>query len=243
MLASVCEGLRRWYKVLKARDGLEALDLLQHQDVDVIVSDVMMPRMDGNELCRTIRADINYSHLPVILLTAKTTVEAKVEGMQSGADVYLEKPFSMKQLHLQLQNLLRMRQNFYQRMRQLDGSSLAEEPIGEFGMNEQDQKFMRRLQELIEQNLRDEEFSIDVLAEQMNMSRSSFYRKIKALTDQTPIDYLKTRRLERAAQLLRKGERITDVASQVGFTSSSYFAKCFRTKFGVLPKEYASEEQ
>lgn len=242
LLASVCEGLRKWYKVLKAHDGVEALDVLKHQDVDIVVSDVMMPRMDGNELCRTIRQDINYSHLPVILLTAKTTVEAKVEGMQSGADIYLEKPFSMKQLHLQLQNLLRMRQNFYERMRQLDGSHLAEEPLSEFGMNEQDQKFMLRLQELIAQNLRDEEFSIDVLAEQMNMSRSSFYRKIKALTDQTPIDYLKTQRLERAAYLLRRGERITEVAAQVGFTSSSYFAKCFRAKFGVLPKEYVAGE-
>lgn len=242
LLASVCEGLRKWYKVLKARDGVEALDVLQHQDVDIVVSDVMMPRMDGNELCRTIRQDINFSHLPVILLTAKTTVEAKVEGMQSGADIYLEKPFSMKQLHLQLQNLLRMRQNFYERMRQLDGSHLSEEPLGEFGMNEQDQKFMLRLQELIQQNLRDEEFSIDVLAEQMNMSRSSFYRKIKALTDQTPIDFLKTQRLERAAYLLRRGGRITEVAAQVGFTSSSYFAKCFRAKFGVLPKEYVAGE-
>ena len=242
LLSSVCEGLRKWYKVLKARDGVEALDVLRHQDVDIVVSDVMMPRMDGNELCRTVRSDINFSHLPIILLTAKTTVEAKVEGMQSGADVYLEKPFSMKQLNLQLQNLLRMRQNFYERMRQLDGSKIPDEPIGEFGMNEQDQKFMRRLQELIEQNLRDEEFSIDVLAEQMNMSRSSFYRKIKALTDLTPIDYLKTRRLERAAYLLRRGERITEVAAQVGFTSSSYFAKCFRARYGVLPKEYAAGE-
>ena len=242
LLSSICEGLRKRYKVLKARDGVEALDVLRHQDVDIVISDVMMPRMDGNELCRAIRADINFSHLPVVLLTAKTTVEAKVEGMQSGADVYLEKPFSMKQLQLQLQNLLRMRQSFYERMRQLDGTQLPEEPAGGFGMNEQDQKFMLHLKELIEQNLRDEEFSIDVLAEQMNMSRSSFYRKIKALTDQTPIDFLKTQRLERAASLLRRGERITEVAAQVGFTSSSYFAKCFKARFGMLPKEYAGSE-
>ncbi|MCR5180237.1 MAG: response regulator [Bacteroidaceae bacterium] len=243
LLNSICEGLRKWYRVLKARNGEEALEVLRYHDVDIVVSDVMMPRMDGNELCRTIRSDINFSHLPVILLTAKTAVEAKVEGMQSGADIYLEKPFSMKQLHLQIQNILRMRQNFHQRMRQLDGMVLPEENTREYGLNEQDQKFLLRLTELIEQNLRDEEFSIDVLAEQMNMSRSSFYRKIKALTDQTPIDYLKTQRLERAAQLIRKGERITEVASQVGFTSSSYFAKCFRAKYGVLPKEYAASEQ
>lgn len=238
LLKATGEGLRKWFFVMKAHDGIEALDVLRHHEVDVIVSDVMMPRMDGNELCKRLKSDINYSHLPVILLTAKTTVEAKLEGMQSGADIYMEKPFSMKQLHLQIMSLLRMRQSFYERMRQVDGSQAVAGAESEFGMNQQDIQFLKRLQELVRQNMRDEEFSIDVLAEQMNMSRSSFYRKIKALTDMTPVDYMKTQRLERAAQLLRQGQRITEVADQVGFTSSSYFAKCFRSKFGVLPKDY-----
>jgi AraC-like DNA-binding protein len=158
--------------------------------------------------------------------------------MQSGADIYLEKPFSMKQLHLQISSLLRMRQRFYERMRQVDGADAAVGADADFGLNQQDLQFMERLQELVRHNMRDEEFSIDILAEQMNMSRSSFYRKIKALTDMTPVDYMKTQRLERAAQLLRQGHRITEVADQVGFTSSSYLAKCFRAKFGVLPKDY-----
>jgi AraC-like DNA-binding protein len=144
----------------------------------------------------------------------------------------------MKQLHLQIMSLLRMRQSFYEKMRQVDGSQAIAGAESEFGMNQQDIQFVKRLQELVRQNMRDEEFSIDILAEQMNMSRSSFYRKIKALTDMTPVDYMKTQRLERAAQLLRQGQRITEVADQVGFTSSSYFAKCFRAKFGVLPKDY-----
>ena len=238
LLRATAEGLRRWYHVMKAHDGIEAFDVLKHHDIDVIVSDVMMPRMDGNQLCRQLKSDISYSHLPVILLTAKTTVEAKLEGMQSGADIYLEKPFSMKQLHLQISSLLRMRQRFYERMRQVDGADAAVGADADFGLNQQDLQFMERLQELVRHNMRDEEFSIDILAEQMNMSRSSFYRKIKALTDMTPVDYMKTQRLERAAQLLRQGHRITEVADQVGFTSSSYFAKCFRAKFGVLPKDY-----
>ena len=240
LLRATAEGLRKWFHVMKAHDGIEALDVLHHHDMDVIVSDVMMPRMDGNELCRQLKSDINYSHLPVILLTAKTTVEAKIEGMQSGADIYLEKPFSMKQLHLQITSLLRMRQLFYERMRQVDGAESALSGDTDFGLNQQDIQFMERLQELVRRNMRDEEFSIDVLAEQMNMSRSSFYRKIKALTDMTPVDYMKTQRLERAAQLLRQGQRIIEVADQVGFTSSSYFAKCFRAKYGVLPKDYLS---
>ncbi len=250
LLRATAEGLRKWFHVMKAHDGVEALDVLKHHDMDVIVSDVMMPRMDGNELCRQLKSDINYSHLPVILLTAKTTVEAKLEGMQSGADIYLEKPFSMKQLHLQITSLLRMRQRFYERMRQVDGAEAAVSGDADFGLNQQDIQFMERLQELVRHNMRDEEFSIDILAEQMNMSRSSFYRKIKALTDMTPVDYMKTQRLERAAQLLRQGHRIIEVADHVGFTSSSYFAKCFRAKYGVLPKDYltslkeqAEEEQ
>lgn len=240
LLQMTCEALRPNYRILKARDGVEALDVLRYNDVDVIVSDVMMPHMDGNELCRRVKQDINYSHIPVILLTAKTSVESKVEGMQSGADIYLEKPFSVRQLHLQIQSLLRMRQNFYERMRLIDGFTPQQD--NELGMNQQDLLFMERLQQLVADNMRDEDFSIDLLAEQMNMSRSSFYRKIKALTDMTPIEYLKTRRLEQAAHLLTQGIRVTEVAERVGFTSSSYFAKCFKARFGVLPKDYLSAE-
>jgi len=237
LLQMTSNALRPHYRILKAREGVEALDVLRHQDVDVIVSDVMMPRMDGIELTRHVKEDINYSHIPVILLTAKTSIEAKLMGMQSGADIYMEKPFSARQLQLQIESLLRMRQQFHERMRQIDGAStnLTE---SELGLNQQDLLFMQRLQKMVGENMRDEEFSIDVLAEQMNMSRSSFYRKIKALTDQTPIEYLKVQRLERAAQLLRQGLRITEVAEQVGFTSSSYFAKCFKSRFGMLPKDY-----
>lgn len=238
LLQMTTDALRPYFRILKAHDGMEALDVLNYNDVDVIVSDVMMPRMDGIELCQRIKEDINYSHIPIILLTAKTSIEAKLEGMQSGADIYLEKPFSAKQLHLQIMNLLRMRQQFYERMRNINNAGDATTTEGELGMNQQDLQFMERLQQMVAENMRDEEFSIDILAEQMNMSRSSFYRKIKALTDMTPIEYLKMRRLEHAAQLLRQGVRITEVAERVGFTSSSYFAKCFKLRFGVLPKEY-----
>ena len=238
LLQMTSDAMKPHFRVLKAHDGVEALDVLKFNEVDVVVSDVMMPRMDGIELCKRIKEDINYSHIPVILLTAKTSVEAKLEGMQSGADIYLEKPFSSKQLYLQIMSLLRMRQQFYERMRNIDGSTPPTAVEGELGLNQQDLQFMERLQQMVGENMRDEEFSIDVLAEQMNMSRSSFYRKIKALTGITPIEYLKTRRLDQAALLLRQGERITEVAERVGFTSSSYFAKCFKAKFGVLPKDY-----
>lgn len=243
LLKATADALRKWYKVVKAHDGQEALDMLKYQEVDVIVSDVMMPRMDGNELCRRLKQDIATSHLPVILLTAKVSVEAKVEGMESGADLYLEKPFSIRQLHLQIESLLRLRQQFYERMKSIDGfmASPQERKETALGLSQQDLLFIEHLQESVEENLQDEEFSIDTLAEQLNMSRSSFYRKIKALTDMTPTDYLKTARMNKAACLLKEGCRSSEVAERVGFTSSSYFAKCFRAQFGCLPKDYAAQ--
>ena len=240
LLKATADSIKKWYKVLKAHDGIEALDVLKYQEVDVIVSDVMMPRMDGTTLCRQLKQDIETSHIPVILLTAKVTVEAKVEGMESGADIYLEKPFSIRQLHLQIENLLKLRQQFYQRMRMIDGSQAAsvmeEKPLG---LNEQDLQFVNNMQKSVAENMHDEEYTIDTLAEQMNMSRSSFYRKMKALTGMTPVDYLKTARMNEAARLLGEGMRSSEVAERVGFTSSSYFAKCFRAQFGCLPKDYS----
>jgi DNA-binding response OmpR family regulator len=243
LLKATAESLRKWYKVMKARDGQEALDLLKYQEVDVIVSDVMMPRMDGNELCRRLKNDLATSHLPVILLTAKVSVEAKVEGMESGADLYLEKPFSIRQLHLQIESLLRLRQQFYERMRSIDSFMVPQQESKDtpLGLSQQDLLFIEHLQKSVEENMQDEEFSIDTLAEQLHMSRSSFYRKIKALTDMTPTDYLKTARMNRAARLLKEGCRSSEVAERVGFTSSSYFAKCFRAQFGCLPKDYAAQ--
>lgn len=239
LLKATSEALKGWYKVVKARDGVEALDLLQHHEVDVIVSDIMMPRMDGTELCRRVKQNLDISHLPIILLTAKTSVEAKVEGMESGADVYLEKPFAIKQLHLQIENLLRLRQQFYERMRGFDGVSPVVQGDSSLGLNQQNMEFIERLQKSVQENIGEEDFSIDTLAEQLNMSRSSFYRKIKALTDMTPTEYLKTARMNQAAVLLKQGCRSTEVAARVGFTSSSYFAKCFKAQFGCLPKDYA----
>ena len=244
LLKATADALRKWYKVVKARDGIEALDTLKYQEIDMVVSDVMMPRMDGNQLCRQLKSNIETSHLPVIMLTAKVSVQAKTEGMESGADIYIEKPFSIKQLHLQIENILRLRQQFYQRMRSIDGFSTTAADTSDrpLGLNQQDLQFIEALQKSVQENMRDEEFSIDTLAEQLNLSRSSFYRKIKALTGMTPTDYLKNARMNEAARLLTSGLRSSEVAERVGFTSSSYFAKCFRAQFGCLPKDYVPRE-
>ena len=237
------ESLTEWFKVLKASNGRVALEILAQESVDVIVSDVMMPEMDGLELCRKVKSEMDYSHIPVILLTAKTTLESKVEGFECGADVYIEKPFTIKQLHMQIENLLKLRQAFHKLMASLSGSTVHPTVDTDLVMSQKDCEFIAKIQEVIAGQLADENFSIDTLAEQMNMSRSNFYRKIKALSDMSPNDYLKTLRMNRAAELIKGGTRISEVAAQVGFTSSSYFAKCFKSQFGVLPKEYTGNAQ
>ncbi len=240
LLSMVCEALHDWYRVLRAANGVEALNVLAGETVDVVVSDVMMPVMDGIELCRRVKGDMNYSHIPVILLTAKTTIEAKVEGMENGADVYMEKPFSMQQLHLQINNLLRMRQEFHKRMLELDGDVATVQP-SEYGLTRQNLQFVEGVQRILNENMGDESFSIDSMAGMMNMSRSSFYRKLKSLTGQSPVDFLKVQRIKRAAALLPEGYSVAEVSVKVGFSSASYFTKCFKQHYGMLPKDYVKE--
>ena len=232
------DALSSNFHVLKAENGRKALEVLSHESVDVIVSDIMMPEMNGLELTKEVKSNIDYSHIPVILLTAKTTLESKIEGFECGADAYVEKPFSSKQLRMQIENLLKLRQAFHKLMAGLSGTTQITNPTSEFTLSQKDCEFIARIQEVINEQLSDEDFSIDSLAETVHMSRSNFYRKIKALSGMAPNDYLKTIRLNHAAELIKAGERISEVCERVGFTSSSYFAKCFKAQFGVLPREY-----
>lgn len=231
------DALSPFFRILKTKNGKEALEVLLNESIDVIVSDVMMPEMNGLELTAKVKANLDYSHIPVILLTAKTTIESKVEGLECGADVYIEKPFSVRQLRIQIENLLKLRQNFHAMMANLSDSKVSS-VVSEYAVSQKDYEFIVRIQEAITEQLSDESFSIDSLAEMMNMSRSNFYRKIKALSGMPPNDYLKTIRLNRAAEMIKNGVRISEACERVGFTSASYFAKCFRSQFGVLPRDY-----
>lgn len=234
----ITESLGRHYTVLTAANGELALDAMKDTKVDIIVSDLMMDTMDGMELCRRVKSDINYSHIPFIILTAMTTPEAHEEGLKCGADVYLEKPFPIKQLILQIENLLKTRRLLIERLSADNAVPETGSTAPATGLNKMDTEFLERMNALITESINNEEFSIDLLARNLNMSRSSFYRKITAVTGKSPNEYLKNFRLNHAAQLLRDGYRVTEVSERVGFTSSSYFAKCFREKFGVLPSDY-----
>ena len=194
-----------------------------------------MPVMDGMELCRHIKERVEYSHIPFIMLTAKINVDDKREGMESGADAYVEKPFSISQIHHQIENLIRLRNSLREKVSNEVGRRALEMPKMQ---NARDAQFMSAINAAIEEQIRKDDFSIDALADAMCMSKANFYRKFKAITGTSPNEYMKTYRLNRAAEMIAEGARINEAAEAVGFDSSSYFAKCFKAKFGVLPNDY-----
>lgn len=234
MLAFVVRQLSNEYTVLTATNGAEALQVLDGNYVSLVVSDVMMPVMDGFELCKTIKSDLNYSHIPVILLTAKTNIQSKVEGMEQGADAYIEKPFSVEYLQACASSLIQNREKLRW--------AFAQSPFvaaNTMALTKADDDFIKKLNEVILLNLSNPDFSMDDMADHLNMSRSNFYRKIKGVLDLSPNEYLRLERLKKAAQLLKEGEgRVNEICYMVGFNSPSYFSKCFQKQFGVLPKEF-----
>lgn len=222
------------YFVISASSGEEALQILEKNNIDLIISDVMMEKMDGFELCRQIKNNINISHVPVILLTAKTDTESKIEGLESGADAYIEKPFSPFHLKAQVHNLLKKRE--YQQ------KTFASTPLSDLHSavhNKLDEEFMNKCTEIIMNNIEDTEFSVNTLAQELVMSRTSVFTKIKGIIGMTPNDFIKITRLKKACQMMVEGEyRVTEIGFLVGFSSSSYFAKCFQKQFGMLPTEF-----
>lgn len=224
------------YKVVEAANGTEALKLLQESIVNLIVSDVMMPEMDGLELCHTVKSELDYSHIPVILLTAKTTLQSKIDGLKAGADAYVEKPFSMEYLKVCISNLLTSRE-------QLQAAFVHAPfvPTNSMAISKADEEFLKKLNDLVQENIQNPEFSLVDMAEKLCMSRSSLNRKIKGILDITPNDYIRIERLKKAAQLLKDGScKVNEVCYMVGFNTPSYFTKCFQKQFGVLPKDFLS---
>ena len=222
------------YFVISASSGEEALLILEKNNIDLIISDVMMEEMDGFELCGKIKTDINISHVPVILLTAKTDTESKIKGLESGADAYIEKPFSPFHLKAQLRNLLKKREK--------QQKTYASTPLSDLHSavhNKLDEEFMKKCTDIILNNIEDSEFSVSTLAQELGMSRTSVFTKIKGIIGMTPNDFIKITRLKKACRMMIEGEyRVTEIGFLVGFSSSSYFAKCFQKQFGMLPTEF-----
>lgn len=228
------KNLSDYYHILLADNGEEGLKVLDENNVNLIISDIMMPKMDGIEFCGHIRKNIQWSHIPVILLTAKSDTSTKVEAMENGADAYVEKPFSIRFLTAQIRNLISIRESLQKRYVETPFT-----PLKSIARNKTDEEFLSKVNDIIEKNLSNEIFSMDDLAEELCISNSGLFAKIKNISGCTPNKLLLLVRLKKAAELLREDNyRINEVCYMVGFSNPSYFAKCFQKQFGVLPKDF-----
>jgi len=227
------------FVILTAVDGIEALEQLKKNEVNLIISDLMMPRMDGLEFCKAIRSNILFSHIPFVLLTAKTDLDTKIDGLNLGADSYIEKPFSIHHLKAQINNLIESR-----RLLRKKYSEMPFVPITTIAGNSADEQFLTKVKDIIELNISNEDFTIDLLAEELFISRSGLFAKIKTLADITPNELIQLIRLKKAAEYLNQKEyRINEIAYMVGFNNPSYFSKCFQKQFGVRPMDFVGKNE
>ena len=230
----VRENLGDEYLVKEAADGKEGLEKSMFLVPDLVLSDIMMPKMDGIELCKTLKADEKTSHIPVILLTAKGETEDKLEGLETGADDYIIKPFNLKELQVRIKNLIEQRK----KLREHYVHQITLEP-GKIQVESADDRFLHKALEVIEKNMNDSQFDVNRFYPEMSMSRMQLFRKLKALINQTPSEFIRNMRLQRAAQLIKQNfGNVAEVTFEVGFNNLSYFSKCFKDKYGILPSEY-----
>jgi signal transduction histidine kinase/ligand-binding sensor domain-containing protein/DNA-binding response OmpR family regulator len=221
------------YKVLTAENGKKGLEIAKELLPDIIVTDVIMPEMNGFEFCKNIKTDIRTSHIPLLMLTARTTIDDRMEGIELGADAYMVKPFDMRLLRLRLKQLITSRQLIFNKY-----FSLITEVPANINTTSLDKEFIEKVLSFINDNIGNPDLNVEILASQLNLSKSQFYRKIKALTNQTANEFLRNIRLQKAKQIIEKGNtNISEVCYEIGFSSPSYFTKCFKSHFGVLPSE------
>ena len=226
--------LKDQYTILKAENGREALNILKEEAVQLIICDIMMPVMDGFELCRLLKEDFNYSHIPFILLTAKNTIQSKVQGLELSADAYIEKPFSKEHLFAQITSLLTNRN----RLKEYFAASPLVH-IKSMAHSKSDERFLETMSEKILEKIEDTDLNVDTLAAMMNMSRVTLYRKIKAISNLSPIELINIIRLKKAAELLAEGDyKIYEISDRVGYSSQSHFSRNFQKQFRMTPTEY-----
>ncbi len=223
--------------MITALNGVEAMTILRKKKVALIITDVMMPEMDGFELCRIIKSTAELVHIPVIILTAKNTLHSKIEGIELGADAYMEKPFSPRHLRVQIATLLQNRDKLKQ--------YFVSKPlvhIKETVHNKSDEAFLNQVNEVIRENIDNVDLNVDHLASILNMSRASLYRKIGDILDISPNDLIKETRLKYAANLLAEENfKVYEVSDKVGFGSYRQFSRNFHKQFGVYPSDYIQE--
>ena len=230
-------SLELQYRVKLVVNGKEAWEMMQEELPDLVISDVMMPQMDGNELCRLIKQDKRTAHIPVILLTARQNTEAKLEGLQTGADDYVTKPFNMTILVLRIRKLIELSR--YHRVTQ----GMIDPAPSEIVITSLDEKLIEKAIKYVEDNMSRTELSVEELSRELGMSRVHLYKKLLQITGKTPIEFIRVIRLKRAAQLLRESQlHVSEVAFEVGFNNPKYFSRYFKDEFGVLPSVYQEKE-
>lgn len=232
------------YKVLTAVNGKEGLELAKNNIPDIIVSDIMMPLMDGFEMCRAIKEDMCTSHIPVILLTAKDSIQDKEEGYESGADSYITKPFSAKLLNSRIHNLLEVRKKLARQIQTASDKveTKADETAETVTLSRLDNEFLKKLTCIIEENIEQEKMDVGFIAEKMHMSHSTLYRKTKGLTEMSINEFIRKVKIRYSARLLREeGYNVSEAAYMTGFYNRGYFRQCFKEEFGVTPSDYVKQ--
>ncbi len=221
------------YQTILARDGEEGIQMALEHIPDLIISDVMMPKKDGFELCRTLKQSETTSHIPIVLLTARANEDSRIEGLEGGADAYLSKPFNQRELFVRLKKLIELRQrlqDYYRNASPVEARTSSAFP--------KEDVFIQKIQALLEERLEDEDFNVQHLTRDLGMSRSQVFKKLKALTGKSIVQYMREYRLQRARQLLQNSElSISEVAYQVGFRDPAYFSRAFSKAFGIAPSE------
>lgn len=233
----LADQLSTHYKVLEAGDGKQGLKMALEMIPDLILSDVMMPVMDGIALLRQLKNNENTSHIPIVLLTAKSAVENQIEGLQYGADYYITKPFQTAFILASIANLLKQRQKIFESL--LASKKTIELSPGEIFITSKDEVFLKEIIDIVEKGMIDPDFNIELVAESIGMGRTTFYKKFKSLTNLAPIEFVREMRLKRGKQLLEAGGyNISEIAYTIGFNSAKYFSTCFKEDYGISPSEY-----
>ncbi len=228
------------YKTYTASDGVEGLKIANQYIPNIIVSDIMMPEMNGIELCKRIKEDINTSHIPVILLTAKDSILDKQEGYENGADSYLTKPFSAQLLQTRILNLIKSREKLARKVTKQTQNPLSNKFNTKLNINKLDKQFLEKIITIIEDNLNSENFDIQYITKEVNMSQSTLYRKIKSLTGVSTNEFVRKIRLKNCLKLIKSGEyNISEAAYLTGFNDLAYFRQCFKDEYGMTPSEYS----
>lgn len=239
----IAEILHKDYEVFSASNGQEALPIIETQIPDLVITDIMMPIMDGLTLCRKIKHNINISHIPIILLTAKDTMQDRSEGYNSGGDSYITKPFTSELLISRIRNLLDTRRAIASGFADKIGNSKSMK-LMEKSFSDKDNKFLKKIREIIEENLSSEQLTVEFLADKMNMSVSTLYRKLKNMIGVGANDYIRKIRMHRAAEMLKSGDKnVSEASWSVGINSLIYFRQSFKNEFGITPSEFMKDQR